>query len=194
MVRCRERHSGHYHISKSACVANRHARICERALHRSARGNGQFTATLSWLKQDHFATRLARAPACRFSRCGFTTGWTRKWSGFGQAFGKNDVLTAGAYFAHEHLNGGNEGRPSRETLATSFRDEWYINGGNGCYGRAEDRPCRIELRLKRAGGLRYPLDTHLVAKTSLGLGFRPASFEELYRNEGLVVGNPVSIA
>ncbi len=154
-------------------------------------GDGKLDLSLGWLRQS----RAFEDPLGESTGVPLSTSWVHnrldakaEWARPG--FSKDDVLTTGASAALERLNAGEYGNPERDTFSAWLRDEWYLTSGAVLNGAVRCDLLDGDPTLSPRVGLKIPFDEGLTARANLGLDFRPPSFEELYRNEGLVVGNP----
>ncbi len=153
--------------------------------------NGELTASLGYLRQArNFADPLGESTGVPLFTSWIHNRWDAKteWSGVG--WGKEDVLTCGASVSLEALDAGEYSSPNRNTVSAWVRDEWYHPSGAVLIGAVRGDWLDGDATLSPRGGLRFPLDEEWALRTNLGLDFRPPSFEELYRNEGVVIGNP----
>jgi outer membrane cobalamin receptor len=153
--------------------------------------DGQLTASLSWLRQS----RSFSDPLGESTGVPLFTSWVHnridskiEWAGPG--FGESDLLTSGFYISNERLDSTDSTAPDRTDIAVAVRDEWYAWDNGALTGAIRADWLDGDLWLSTRGGLKYPLSDGWSVRTNLGLDFRPPSFEELYRSEGLVVGNP----
>ncbi len=153
--------------------------------------DGKLNMSIAWLRQGrHFADEFGESTGVPLF-----TSWIHnriepkiEWTGIG--FGDDDVLTVGTSFALETLDAGEYDNPSRDTLSAWVRDEWYYQSGAVLAGGFRNDLVDGDNTISPRAGLKYPFDDNLTARTNFGLDFRPPSFEELYRNEGMVIGNP----
>jgi len=153
--------------------------------------NGQLDVSLSWLSQkrnfsDPFgeSTGVPLFTTWAHNRIDLKSGWT------GPGFSQLDVLSVGGSISREFLDSDNEVNPERDTVAIWLSDEYYHDSGLILNAAARCDLIDGEPTISPHGGMEYPLNDNTVLQTNIGLNFRPPSFEELYRNEGFVVGNP----
>jgi iron complex outermembrane receptor protein len=154
-------------------------------------GDGSIAASIAWLRQDRdFADPLGEATGVPLD-----TSWSHdrldfraEWTGTG--WSENDILSSGANFVNEKVDSSVYGNENRDTLAAWVRDEWYIPDGPVITGAMRCDAIDGDTTFSPRGGIRLPLSDNTSIRANLGLDFRPPGFEELYRNEGLVVGNP----
>ncbi len=153
--------------------------------------NGSLSIALAWLMQKRSfsdprgeATGVPLGTSWMHNRWDFRTEW------IGSGWSDTDVFTWGANWANESVDSSVYGDENRDTLAMWVRDEWYSPVGAVLVGGLRCDWIDGDSTLSPRGGIKYPLDDDLTARANLGLDFRPPGFEELYRNEGLVVGNP----
>ena len=153
--------------------------------------SGELHVNASWLRQGrHFTDPLGQSTGVPLFTSWIHSRWDGKieWSGAG--WGDDDVLTWGASASSEKLDDVEWSNPNRETFSAWLRDEWYMESGAVLNGAMRCDWIDGDATVSTLGGIRYPLSNTLTARSSLSYDFRPPSFEELYRNEGLVVGNP----
>jgi outer membrane cobalamin receptor len=153
--------------------------------------SGELSINASWLRQGrHFADPLGQSTGVPLLTSWIHSRWDGKveWSGAG--WGDEDVLMWGVSAACEKLDDVEWNNPDRDTLSAWLRDEWYTESGAVLNGAMRCDWIDGDATVSTLGGIRYPLSETVTARSSLSYDFRPPSFEELYRNEGLVVGNP----
>jgi len=152
--------------------------------------NGEVALSFSWLRQGrHFLDPLGESTGVPLETSWIHSRWDAKCEWTGMGWGEDDVLTWGASLVLERLMQEDYGNPSRDTVAMWLRDEWYLPSGAVITSAGRCDWIDGQPTLSPRAGLRCPISGSVVARANLGLDFRPPSFEELYRNEGLVVGN-----
>jgi len=153
--------------------------------------NGRLILTLSYLRQArHFSDPLGESTGVPLfsswidNRSEFKLDWS------GPGFSPDDVLTFGSSLAIERLDADEYSNPQRDTFAAWISDEYYLPGNIVLTGALRSDTLDGDTTISPKIGLRYPLDDSCSLRTNFSYDFRPPGFEELYRNEGLVVGNP----
>jgi len=152
---------------------------------------GELTATLSWLRQSRgFNDPLGETTGVPLtsSQVHMRVEPSLEWVGSG--FGDEDVLTAGMSWTIESLENNSADSPNRSTLSARASDEWYPTSDLTLTGSIRSDIINGDPTVSPGVGARYSFDDNLSLRTNFGLDFRPPSFEELYRNEGFVIGNP----
>ncbi len=152
--------------------------------------DGQLDLSMSWLRQGrHYSDPLGESTGVPLY-----TSWIHnrldlqsQWTGIGLS--DEDVLTWGASLARETLDADEYGNPSRDNLALWLRDEWYHPSGAVLTGAVRSDWIDGDATISPHAGIRYPLNDDWTCRSNFSYNFRPPGFEELYRNEGLVVGN-----
>ena len=153
--------------------------------------DGSLSFELAWLRQDRdFSDPLGEATGVPLDTSWQHDRWdiSTEWTGTG--WSQSDILTFGATWANESSDSSEYGSESRDTIALRISDEWYAPGGAILVGGLRWDSIDGDSTFSPRGGIRYPLSDSVSARANLGMDFRPPGFEELYRNEGLVVGNP----
>jgi vitamin B12 transporter len=150
---------------------------------------GNLSLVCSWLRQSrNFADAFGESTGVpNFASRTHNRFETRaEWTGPG--FSQSDILTTGATYFRETLD-TELSNPSRNTFALWLRDELYLNFGGVISGAARYDNVDGDSILSPEIGIEYPISATWSAQSNLGLDFRSPSFEELYRNEGFVIGN-----
>jgi len=153
--------------------------------------DGKLDFSLSWLRQArHFNDSLGETTGVPVSSSQVHTRVEPaiKWTGAG--FSESDVLTLGTSWANEILENSGDDNPERSTFSMWACDEWYANENFTLTGSLRNDLIDGDSTLSPKIGARYSLDENLALRSNFGLDFRTPSFEELYRDEGFVVGNP----
>ena len=154
-------------------------------------GDWNMDATFAWLRQSrHFLDEFGESTGVPLA-----TSWihnryesTAKLTGAG--FAGSDILTCGFSIAQESVDGTEYENSSRGTFAAWVRDEFYLPSNGVISGAVRCDRVDGDTILSPEIGLKYPISDSWTARTNFGLDFRSPSFEELYRNEGFVIGNP----
>ena len=153
--------------------------------------DGKITATLSWLRQSRgFNDPLGETTGVPLTSSQVHTRIEPNLEWVGSGFGDDDVLTAGMSWTLESLENNSDGSPNRSTLSCRAGDEWYPSSDLTLTGSIRSDIIDGDSTVSPVVGARYTIDDDLSLRTNFGLDFRPPSFEELYRNEGFVIGNP----
>jgi iron complex outermembrane receptor protein len=154
-------------------------------------GDGNLSMSLAWLRQGRFfSDPLGESTGVPLFSSWISNRWDLNCDWVGQGFGESDVATLGTDIGLERLTGSDYSPAARNLSALSVRDEWYFLSGAVAEGALRMDVLDGDFILNPRIGVKYPITESWVAQSNLGLDFRPPSFEELYRNEGLVVGNP----
>jgi len=152
--------------------------------------DGELTATLSWLRQSRdFSDPLGETTGVPVESSQVHTRIEPSLEWVGSGFGDDDVLTAGMSWTFESLENNSDSSPDRSTLSARASDEWYPSSDLTLTGSIRTDMIDGDPTVSPGVGARYALDDNLSFRTNFGLDFRPPSFEELYRNEGFVIGN-----
>lgn len=153
--------------------------------------NGRFDFTASWLRQArHFSDPYGESTGVPvFSkwiheRLQFDSEW------IGPGFSDTDSIIAGTLFTAEQIDASNFVQKDRNILAVWGRNEWYFSDSDVLLSALRLDIFEDDMILSPKVGARISLAENLSARANLGMDFRPPGFEELYRNEGLVTGNP----
>lgn len=153
--------------------------------------DGNLNLVLSWLRQSrHFLDEFGESTGVPIDSNRIHNRYETRAEWTGPGFSKIDVLTSGMTYSRETLDGDLTDNHSRDTFALWLRDEFYFSHGGIISGAARLDFFDGELILSPDIGLKFPINNHLTAQSNFGLDFRSPSFEELYRNEGFVIGNP----
>jgi iron complex outermembrane receptor protein len=153
-------------------------------------GNGELSVSLARLRQSRrYSDPFGESTGVPLETSRAHTRWETRAEWVGEGWSRDDVLTVGGAWILEEIKAAEYGDPERESLAAWARDEWYASDGLVTVVAARLDAIDGEETFSPRAGLRYPLSEQWIARSNLGLDFRPPSFEELYRNEGLVVGN-----
>jgi len=153
--------------------------------------NGDLSLSLAWLRQGRFfSDPLGESTGVPLFSSWVHNRWNIDCEWVGRGLGESDVATLGADIGFERLTGSDYRPPARTLSGISVRDEWYFPSGVVAEAALRMDLLDNDLILNPRIGLKYPVAANWTARSNLGLDFRPPSFEELYRNEGLVVGNP----
>ncbi|MCX6647596.1 MAG: TonB-dependent receptor [bacterium] len=152
--------------------------------------NGNLSLVVSWLRQSrNFVDEFGESTGVPiYSSQNHNRYESRaEWSGPG--FTTSDILTTGATIFRETLD-TELNNPSRNTFALWLRDELYMHSGGVISGAVRYDNVGGDSILSPEIGIKYPISSTWTVQSNFGLDFRSPSFEELYRNEGFVIGNP----
>lgn len=152
--------------------------------------DGNFSLVFSWLRQSrNFVDPFGESTGVPIYSSRTHDRYESRIEWTGPGFSTSDIVTSGATFFRETLD-GDSGNPSRDTLALWLRDELYLRNGGVISGAVRFDNVDGDSILSPEIGVRLPVSGTLTIQSNLGLNFRAPSFEELYRNEGFVIGNP----
>ncbi|MFH1676516.1 MAG: TonB-dependent receptor, partial [bacterium] len=151
---------------------------------------GKLDASFAWLRQSRkFSDPLGESTGVPLNTERTHTRWDAKIERTGLGFGDNDILGTGANFAIEKLDAEEYCNPERTNIAAWVRDEFYLKNGAVIEGALRwdsiDRDSVISPKI----GCKYFLNDQWTVKSNFSLDFRAPGFDELYLNEGMVVGN-----
>jgi vitamin B12 transporter len=153
--------------------------------------DGQLSLSMAWLRQSrNFSDPLGESTGVPLFSSWIHDRYDLKTEWCGPGFDADDVLTSTVSLTREMLDSSDFGSTDRTNLGVSLSDEYYFSCGAISSAAVRGDLIDGDLTVSTRGGVKYPLAENWDARCNLGLDFRPPSFEELYRNEGLVVGNP----
>jgi iron complex outermembrane receptor protein len=152
---------------------------------------GELNLSLGWLRQDrNFNDPLGESTGVphevnrKHSRWDFQSGWT------GPGISDRDIASFGFSLAIEEMSGISDGDISRDTVSLWVHDEYYHESNSVFTGGVRMDSLDGDMNFSPAIGGKIPLGENTFLQGNFGMDFRPPSFEELYRNEGFVTGNP----